>query len=60
MIRQADDFASIGARYKELTAVPNPKRSGTNSDHCAHCPKEPSESCALNCGDEGKKAGVAP
>jgi hypothetical protein len=56
--RAADDFATIGARYKELTATPDPKRSGSPTNHCAHCPREGHESCNLNCAEEGAKVGV--
>jgi hypothetical protein len=58
--RAADDFVTIGAKYKELTAVPVPKRSGSGGAglHCAHCPTDPAEHCALSCATEGEKAGV--
>jgi hypothetical protein len=59
MARAADDFATIGARYKELTTIPEPRRSGASTNHCAHCPKNGDEVCNLNCHDEGVKAGVA-
>jgi hypothetical protein len=59
-LRAADDFAVIGAKYKELTAVPERKRSGSSAagGHCDHCPCDPNEYCGATCKDEGKKAGV--
>jgi hypothetical protein len=58
--RAADDFVTIGAKYKELTAVPVPKRSGTGMAgmHCDQCPHKPDEYCGKTCSEEAVKAGV--
>jgi hypothetical protein len=58
--RAADDFVTIGAKYKELTAVAVPKRSssGAAGQHCAHCSSDPDEHCGKNCAEEAVKAGV--
>ena len=56
--RAADDFTTIGNRLRELTEVPTPKRSGSEFDHCAHCPVEPHERCLKTCSVEANAAGV--
>jgi hypothetical protein len=61
-LRAADDFETIGAKYKELIAVPERKRSssGHAGEHCAHCPEAPDVHCGAKCQEEGERAGVIP
>ncbi len=54
--RAADDVITIRARILEMRGN-GPRRKGTSTDHCGHCPLEENENCNLGCKGEAIKQG---
>ncbi len=54
--RAADDMDTIHTRILEIRGN-GPRRKGTPTDHCGHCPLEEKENCNFMCKGEAIKQG---